>query len=57
MKDTNPSSVINGQQKIESENINVAGQGITKRLIEKYKHKGLNKIEYISPSNDKKRVD
>ena len=56
MKITYLSSKVSEQQKNESKNINELEQGITKRLLEKYKPKGLFCIDKLNKMDDHKRV-
>jgi len=56
MKTTNLSSKSFKQLKSESQNLKDREQGITRRLLEKYKPKHHCSMENISERNDKKRV-
>ncbi len=53
---TNLSSTNSTQKKVISENIKAIEAGIKKKLLEKYKPKGLYKIDTIREINDEERV-
>ena len=56
MKITNLSSKSSKQQSFESENVIAIEQGITKRLLEKYKPKSLYNKGAVSDRIDQERV-
>ena len=56
MKTSNLSSRVSEQQKFESENTNAVEQGITRRLLEKYKPKHICNVETMLDRNNPKRV-
>tara|TARA_B100000579_G_C22732826_1_gene805131 strand:- start:1001 stop:1174 length:174 start_codon:yes stop_codon:yes gene_type:complete len=56
MKITNLSPKISNQLKYETQNVKEIGQGITMRLLEKYKPKDHYKLKNISYRNDEKWV-
>ena len=56
MKIANLSSRISKQQKFESGNINAIRQGITEKLLEKYKPKYIDDTNIMIRTNDQKRV-
>ncbi len=56
MKTSNLTSRISKKQTIESDNIIVKDQGITRRLLEKYKPKHVSNIEEITNWKDTNMV-
>ena len=54
MKKSNLSIGILETQKLKSKNIDVVGQGITKRLLDKYKPKHICNIDSKCGSKNKK---
>jgi len=56
MKITNSSSRSPKQHKFESKDVKAREQGITMRLLEKYKPKHLCDVENMSGRNNEKRV-
>ena len=56
MKTTKSSSLNARKQKFTPKNITFTGQGITKKLLEKYKSKAQSNIENINKNNDHNRV-
>ena len=56
MKINNLKSSTSLQEKFETENIDIQGQGITKKLLERYKPKSLCNIENIDNRKNEKRV-
>ena len=56
MKITNLSSKSPEQSKFKSDNFNAIEQGITKRLLEKYKPKYLYSMDNMRIRNNEKRV-
>ena len=56
MTNANSSPKISKKQKFKSKNTNNIEQGITKRLLEKYKAKDLCNIATMSVQNDQRRV-
>ncbi len=56
MKTSNSFSRISEQEKFESKNINDIEQGITRRLLEKYKPKHFYNVETLFDDNNEKRV-
>ena len=56
MKITNLNSISPKQSKPESKDINASVQGITRRLLEKYKPKDFAKVENMSDRSIEKRV-
>ena len=56
MKIINANSNYQKEQKVKTESLINPNQGITSRLLEKYKPKGLYNKETMSDSNKNKRV-
>ena len=56
MKTSNLSSRVSEQQKFESENINALEQGITERLLEKYKPKDISDVKTMLDRKNLMRV-
>ncbi len=56
MKITNLSTKFLEEQRFASENLNAIGQGITKKLLDKYKPKDLGNTDIIGERKNQKKV-
>ena len=56
MKITNSRSIFSEQKNDGCQANNKSGQGITKRLLEKYSPKGIHNVERMKSGKEKKRV-
>jgi len=56
MKITQPSSSISKEENSQNKNPYIIHKGITKKLLEKYKPKGLHEVETLGERKNQKRV-